>query len=121
MTLAQQFAQVREALDRYVNHERSASFHVALSSIERHVQDMEKALAQIASDIHPARPVDEERPRWLHENSVWWNHYSPQEIARAADSPPDCEHDLVREHGTSGSYCARCGAGPFEPDGGGEK
>ena len=47
-------------------------------------QRLREALEQIASDIHPARPPDEERPRWLHENSVWWNHYSPSEIARNA-------------------------------------
>ncbi len=43
----------------------------------------EEALRQIASDIHPPRP-DGERPRWMDENSVWWNHLSPQEIARDA-------------------------------------
>jgi hypothetical protein len=51
---------------------------------EAAVQRYAEALTKIASDIHPARPVYEERPRWLDENSVWWDHLSPQEIARAA-------------------------------------
>ena len=44
-----------------------------------------------------------------------------REVLLAASSPSpgdtDCEHDWIREHGSSGSYCARCGAGPVEVPG----
>jgi hypothetical protein len=56
----------------------------ALVRVEAELSRLREALEQIKSDIHPARPADEERPRWMHENSVWWNHYSPQEIAANA-------------------------------------
>lgn len=37
---------VREVLDRYVNHERSASFHVDLAELERRAAQAEEAFAR---------------------------------------------------------------------------
>jgi uncharacterized coiled-coil protein SlyX len=76
--LAEQTVDLRDLGEELVAAE------AALAEANQQARDLADALRQIASDIHPPRPEDEERPRWMTEDSFWWNHYSPQEIARAA-------------------------------------